>query len=124
VGFYLGPTISQKKDSRFIKKEYLERTRKFYEKYGGMTIIFARFIPIVRTFAPFLAGIGKMNYWRFSVYNVAGGFCWVFLFILAGYFFGNLSVVKNNFTLVIFAIIFLSILPSIIELLRQRKRGD
>ena len=122
IGAYIGPKAFQKEDSRFFKKAYLVRTHEFYEKHGGKTIIIARFMPIIRTFAPFVAGIGKMNYVRFLSYNVIGGILWIALFILGGYFFGNIPVVKKNFTLVILAIIFLSILPGIIEFLRHRKK--
>jgi len=122
IGAYIGPKAFTKEDSRFFKKEYLMRTHEFYEKYGGKTIILARFMPIIRTFAPFVAGIGKMTYTRFLSYNVVGGIAWIVSFVLLGYFFGKLPVVKKNFTLVILAIIFLSILPSIIEVIRHRKR--
>ena len=101
-------------------KEYLLRTHRFYEKYGGKTIVLARFIPIIRTFAPFVAGIGTMTYGRFIVYNVAGGIAWVVFFVLGGYFFGNIPFVKTNFSLVIFAIIFISVLPGVIEFIRSR----
>ncbi len=121
IGDFVGPKIFSKEHVRFLNKEYLERTHEFYEKYGGKTIIIARFVPIIRTFAPFVAGIGSMTYWHFISYNVIGGVVWVAAFILAGYFFGNIPMVKNNFTLVIFAIIVISVLPGIIEFLRQRK---
>ncbi len=103
------------------KKEYLERTHKFYEKYGGETIIIARFVPIVRTFAPFVAGIGKMTYWRFISYNIIGGVGWVAIFVFGGYFFGNIPFVKKNFTLIIIAIIFISVLPAVIEIIRHKR---
>jgi membrane-associated protein len=120
IGYFTGPKVFNKEKSRFLNKEHLERTRRFYEKYGGKTIIIARFIPIIRTFAPFVAGIGCMNYKRFTLYNIVGGIAWVLIFVLAGYFFGNIPFVKNNLEVVILAIIFVSILPGIIELLRQR----
>ncbi|MBI4832122.1 MAG: DedA family protein [Candidatus Lindowbacteria bacterium] len=120
AGFTVGPKVFSKEKSRFLNKEHLHRTHRFYEKYGGKTIILARFIPIIRTFAPFVAGIGSMNYRRFIVYNVAGGSGWVAIFVLGGYFFGNIPLVKNNFSLVIFAIIFISVLPGVIEFLRHR----
>ncbi|MDD5674432.1 MAG: DedA family protein [Chitinivibrionales bacterium] len=120
IGYYIGPGILKKDKIKFINKKYLDRAHKFYEKYGGMTIVFARFIPIVRTFAPFVAGIGFMNQWRFTFFNVAAGIVWVGLFTFAGYFFGNIPVVKHNFTLVIFAIIIVSILPPFVEYFRQR----
>jgi membrane-associated protein len=121
IGSMIGPKIFHEK-SRFLKKEYLIKTQNFYEKYGGKTIIIARFIPIVRTFAPFVAGIGKMKYKKFIIYNIVGGILWVFLFLSAGYFFGGLPFVKNNFSLVILAIILISILPAIIEYFRCKYR--
>jgi membrane-associated protein len=120
IGSYTGPKIFHKDKVRFLNKEYLDRTHQFYEKYGGKTIIIARFIPIIRTFAPFVAGIGSMTYWRFISYNVIGGVAWIVLCTLAGYFFGNLPIVKENFSLVILAIIIISILPGIIEYMRHR----
>jgi len=120
IGAYTGPKIFHKDKVRFLNKEYLDRTHQFYEKYGGKTIIIARFIPIIRTFAPFVAGIGSMTYWRFISYNVIGGVAWIVICTLAGYFFGNLPIVKENFSLVILAIIIISILPGIIEYMRHR----
>ncbi len=122
IGYFVGPQIFHKGNVRFLNKEHLHRTHQFYEKYGGKTIIIARFIPIIRTFAPFVAGIGTMSYWRFITYNVIGGISWVAIFVFGGYYFGNLPMVKENFTLVIFAIIFLSILPGLIEFLRHYRR--
>ena len=122
IGHAIGPKIFQQQKIRFLKKEHLERTHEFYEKHGGITIVLARFIPIIRTFAPFVAGIGRMTYWRFISYNVIGGVAWVAIFVFGGYFFGNLPVVKRNFTVVIIAIIFISILPGVIEYLRQRRK--
>jgi membrane-associated protein len=121
IGHFVGPKVFQQEGNRFLKKEYLERTHRFYEKHGGKTIVIARFIPIIRTFAPFVAGIGEMTYSRFITYNVAGGLSWIGLFLFGGYFFGNLPVIKNNFTLVIIAIIILSVLPGVIEYFRQRR---
>lgn len=121
IGHFVGPKIFHKETGIFLNKKYLEQTRQFYEKHGGKTIIIARFIPIVRTFAPFVAGIGQMSYWRFISYNVFGGIFWVGLFSFGGYFFGTLPIVKNNFTLVIAAIIVISFLPMIVELFRHRK---
>jgi membrane-associated protein len=121
IGKWVGPRVFQQEKIRFFKKEYLIRTHEFYERHGGKTIIIARFIPIIRTFAPFVAGIGEMTYGRFISYNIIGGIAWIALFILGGYYFGNLPMVKKNFTWVIMAIIFISILPGIIEFLRQRK---
>lgn len=121
IGNYIGPRVFQMEDSRIFKKEYLDRTHQFYEKYGPITIVIGRFVPIIRTFAPFLAGVGSMTYGKFLFYNVAGGVLWIALFTLGGYFFGNLPIVKKNFTLVIFAIIIISVMPTVIEYFRQRK---
>jgi membrane-associated protein len=123
IGHYLGLKLFEK-NNRFLKKEYLDRTHKFYEKHGGKTIILARFIPIVRTFAPFVAGVGAMTYIKFISYNILGGIAWCALFIYGGYFFGNLSFVKNNFSLVIMAIIVISVLPMFIEYMRHRRSKD
>ena len=120
IGNWVGPKIFHQEELRFFKKEYLIRTHEFYERHGGKTIIIARFIPIIRTFAPFVAGIGEMTYFRFISYNVIGGIVWIALFVFGGYYFGNLPMVKKNFTLVILAIVFISILPGIIEFLRHR----
>jgi membrane-associated protein len=120
IGAKVGPKVFTQEKSRFFKKEYLIRTQKFYEKYGGKTIIIARFIPIVRTFAPFVAGIGTMNYLQFIVYNIVGALLWVTICLFLGYFFGNIPIVKKNFSLVILAIVFISILPAIIEILRNK----
>ncbi|HEY4492880.1 MAG TPA: DedA family protein [Acidobacteriota bacterium] len=124
IGAYVGPKIFHKENVRFLNREYLKRTHEFYEKYGGKTIIIARFMPIIRTFAPFVAGIGKMTYGKFISYNVIGGIVWIFSFTLGGYYFGNIPVVKKNFTLVILAIIFISVLPGIIEFLRHHRRAS
>ena len=124
IGYRVGPMVFHQATSRFFNKHHLERTHAFYEKYGGKTIIIARFMPIVRTFAPFVAGIGKMSYLHFVSYNVIGGILWVAVFVLGGYFFGNLPGVRHNFTLVILAIIILSILPPVIELLAHRFRRN
>jgi membrane-associated protein len=123
VGRRLGPKVFTAETSLLLNKKHLLRTQEFYERYGGKTIIIARFIPIVRTFAPFVAGIGQMRYRRFFVFNVVGAVLWVCLFIPAGYAFGGAEVVKKNFHLVIFAIIGLSILPAVIEVLREWRRG-
>lgn len=120
VGHYVGPRVFYKDDVRFLNKKYLERTHAFYEKYGGKTIIIARFIPIIRTFAPFVAGIGSMTYWRFITYNVVGGILWVGICVFAGYFFGNIPIVKNNFSIVIIVIVLISVLPVIVEFIRHR----
>jgi len=123
ANYWIGHTIGPRAFSgnvRFLKKEYLDRTHQFYEKHGGKTIVLARFIPIIRTFAPFVAGVGAMSYGRFISYNVIGGILWTALFIFGGYFFGNLPVVQRNFTLVILAIIVISVLPAVYEFLRSR----
>jgi membrane-associated protein len=123
IGHFIGPKAFSG-NVRFLKKEYLDRTHDFYEKHGGKTIILARFIPIIRTFAPFVAGIGAMNYSRFIVYNVVGAVLWVSLFTFGGYFFGNLPIIKENFTLAILAIIFISVLPGVVEYLRERSKSS
>jgi membrane-associated protein len=120
LGHYIGPKAFTEK-RRFLKKEYLERTHRFYEKYGGKTIILARFVPIVRTFAPFVAGIGAMNYPKFIVYNIVGGITWVATFLFAGYWFGKIPWVEKNLTPVILAIIAISVLPMVIEYWRARR---
>jgi len=122
IGQFVGPKVFHKENVRFLNREYLDRTHRFYEKHGGKTIVIARFIPIIRTFAPFVAGIGKMTYTRFTLYNVLGSIAWVTIFIVGGYYFGNLPVVKRNFTIVIFAIIIISVLPIIFEYIRHRSR--
>lgn len=122
IGHYMGPKVFNNGGNRFLKKEYLDKTHSFYERFGGKTIVFARFVPIVRTFAPFVAGVGAMSYGRFFAFNVAGGIAWIGLFIFGGFYFGSLPIVKNNFTLVILGIIFVSILPGIIEYLRHRAK--
>jgi len=122
IGHFVGPKVFSRENVRFLNREYLDRTHQFYEKHGGKTIILARFIPIIRTFAPFVAGIGKMTYWRFISYNVVGGLVWPAIFLFGGYYFGNIPFVKRNFTIVILAIIFISVLPMIIEFLSHRLR--
>lgn len=122
IGHYLGPKVVSR-DGRFLKKRYIDRTREFYERYGGKTIILARFVPIVRTFAPFLAGVGSMSYWRFASYNVVGAALWIGIFVLGGYFFGTREIVKNNFTLVILAIVAISIMPAVYEAWRARRES-
>jgi len=122
VGHALGPKIFHKEDSRIFRKEHLDRTHAFFEKYGGKTIIIARFVPIVRSFAPLVAGIGRMSYGKFIAYNVVGGVGWVLLLTGAGYFFGNIPIVKKNFSLVILAIIVISTIPAVTEALRHRKK--
>jgi membrane-associated protein len=125
VNYWIGARIGERAFSgkvRFLKQAHLVRTQEFYQRHGGKTILLARFVPIVRTFAPFVAGVGRMNYPRFLAYNVGGAVLWVTLFTLAGYFFGNIPAVKSNFTLVILAIIGLSVLPIIVEMIRARRR--
>lgn len=117
IGNYIGPKVFEK-NYKFLNKKYLERTQHFFEKYGGKTIIIARFLPIIRTFAPFLAGVGRMSYVKFLMYNVVGGIIWAGLFVWAGFFFGNVPLVKENFTIVILAIISISLIPVITEFLR------
>jgi membrane-associated protein len=121
VGAYIGPRAFRG-DIRFLRKEYLDRTHAFYQKHGGKTIILARFVPIIRTFAPFVAGVGAMSYPKFITYNIAGAVLWVGLFVLGGYFFGNIPVVRDNFTIVILAIIAISVMPIAVEALRARSR--
>jgi membrane-associated protein len=119
IGHYIGPRAFSG-NVRFLKKEYLERTQAFYEKYGGKTILLARFVPIVRTFAPFVAGVGKMRYGYFISYNVFGGLFWTALFLFGGYFVGNLEIVQKNFSLIVIAIIFISVLPAVYEVVKAR----
>jgi membrane-associated protein len=123
IGHFVGPKVFTQEKSRFFRKEHLERTHKFYEKYGAETIIIARFVPIIRTFAPFIAGIGRMSYWKFISYNVIGGLGWVLILVMGGYFFGNIPVVRENFGLVIIAIIVISTIPAAVELLRHRREA-
>ena len=120
IGRYVGPAVFHNENSRLFKREYLERTQRFYDKHGGKTIVITRFMPIIRTFAPFVAGIGKMPHARFQLYNVTGGLLWVGSLVLAGIWFGDAEFVKNNLTAVIFGIIFLSILPGILGYLRHK----
>lgn len=121
AGKLIGEKAFQGNHSRIFKKEYLERTHRFYEKYGGKTIVLARFVPIVRTFAPFVAGVGRMNYLHFLVYNVTGGILWVLLFTVTGFWFGNMPVIRENFSLTIFIIIILSLMPGLIEYWKHHK---
>src|SRR4030066_2404990 len=119
IGYFIGPRAFRG-EIRFLKKEYLDRTHEFYERHGGKTIVLARFIPIIRTFAPFVAGIGAMTYPHFISYNVFGGILWVTMFTLGGYFFGNLPFVKDNFSVVVIAIILISVKPMLVEFIRVR----
>jgi membrane-associated protein len=123
VNYWTGRFVGAKIVERgWVRKEYLDRTHHFYEKYGGKTVFLGKFLPIIRTFAPFVAGIAKMTYPKFLVFNISGAITWMCVFILGGYFFGNLPFVKNNFTLVILAIIVLSVLPSVFEFMRARRQ--
>ncbi|MFZ4986390.1 MAG: DedA family protein [Blastocatellia bacterium] len=123
IGYRVGPKVFTSENSRWLNRRHLDRTHQFYEKYGGKTIIIARFMPIIRTFAPFVAGIGRMSFGQFLLYNVVGGVLWIVMFMVAGYLFGNIPVVRRNFTLVIFGIIVVSVMPAVIEYLRVRRRG-
>jgi membrane-associated protein len=120
AGYYLGPKMFSREQSWLLNRKHLLRAHEFYERYGGITIVLARFVPIIRTFAPFVAGIGKMSYHRFAIFNVTGGIAWVLLFVLGGWWFGGREIVQKNFKLVIIAIILISILPGAIEYLRVR----
>ena len=122
IGHYIGPRAFSG-DIKFLKQEHLDKTQAFYEKHGGKTIILARFIPIIRTFAPFVAGVGTMKYRKFIAYNIIGGIAWVATFTFLGYFFGNIEFVKKNFELVIFAIIFISFIPPVLEVMKARKES-
>jgi membrane-associated protein len=124
IGHFIGPKVFHLEKSFFFKKEYLDRAHKFYEKHGGITVIITRFMPILRTFAPFVAGVGYMSYPRFIIYNFIGGFAWVTLFTVFGYFFGNIPFVKNNFSFVVIAIILISIIPIIVEVVRSKMRKN
>jgi len=121
IGYFIGPKVFHNNNVRFLKKEYLERTHRFYEKHGGETIIIARFIPIIRTFAPFVAGIGTMTYWRFISYNIIGGIAWIAIFVFGGYYFGNLPYVRDNFSLVIVAIVLISVMPGVVKFMQERR---
>ncbi|MGH9832568.1 MAG: DedA family protein [Blastocatellia bacterium] len=121
IGYFVGPKVFSSESSRWLNRSHLERTHSFYEKYGVKTVVIARFMPIVRTFAPFVAGIGRMNYLRFLTFSVLGSILWIGSFVTAGYLFGEIPVVKNNFTLVVIAIIIISILPAVIEAVRARR---
>jgi membrane-associated protein len=124
IGKFFGEKLFSNPGSKIFKQSYLEKTHDFYEKHGGKTIILARFVPIIRTFAPFVAGMGKMSYARFFSYNVVGGACWVPIFMYAGYIFGEQEFVKKNLTVLIFAIIFISVLPAVFEVWRNKQKKN
>ncbi len=124
IGHFFGRKIVDNPRIKFINQEHIDKTEQFYKKYGGKTIILARFVPVVRTFAPFVAGVGTMDYGKFVMYNIVGGIIWVTLFTLAGYFFGNLGFIQKNFHYAIFAIIGLSIIPMIYEYIQARRHPD
>jgi membrane-associated protein len=121
IGNLVGPKVFQRERIRFLKKKHLMKTHRFFEEYGGKTLIIARFVPIVRTFAPFVAGVGAMSYQRFIGYNIIGGIAWIAAFVSAGYYFGNIPIVRSNFSLVGVTIIFISVLPGLVELVRRRR---
>lgn len=123
IGHFVGDRVFTEK-SRLFKKEYLDRTHAFYEKHGGKTIFLARFIPIIRTFAPFVAGVGKMSYWRFLSYNVIGGILWPALFLFGGYYFGNIAFIKAHFSMVVIAIVLISLIPALVEFMRNRTQAQ
>jgi membrane-associated protein len=121
VGHYIGPKAFQKRDSRWFKQEYLRRTQAFYDRYGGVTIIIGRFVPIIRTFAPFLAGVAGMSYRRFLSYNLVGGCLWIGLLVYAGYLFGNIRWVKDNLSLIVIGIVVVSLIPAVSTFVRERR---
>ncbi|HWD35961.1 MAG TPA: VTT domain-containing protein, partial [Casimicrobiaceae bacterium] len=121
VGHYIGPKVFERPDSRWFRKEHLLRTQAFYERYGGVTIIIGRFVPIIRTFAPFLAGVAGMSYRRFLCYNVVGACLWIALLVYAGFLFGNIPWVKDNLTLIVVAIVVVSLIPAVTTFLRERR---
>ncbi|MDR2981070.1 MAG: DedA family protein [Puniceicoccales bacterium] len=123
IGAKIGPKVFKRDDSIFLRKKHLERAHAFFEKFGGRAIILARFVPIIRTFVPFVAGVGKMSYGRFIAFNIVGGFLWIYAFIYLGYLFGDLDFIQKNFKLVIVAIIVLSVVPIFVEFIRERQRS-
>ena len=124
IGKYFSNKLYKLENNRFIKKAYIDKTQSFFERHGGKSIVLARFVPIVRTFAPFVAGIGTMSYKRFLSYNFIGAFLWVTLFTVAGYFFGNIPFVRDNFSIIIIAIIFISVLPPFIIFLKNKFKKE
>ena len=123
IGRYVGPKVFSRPDSRWIRQEHLRRTQAFYERYGGVTIVIGRFVPIIRTFAPFLAGVAQMPYGRFLSYNVVGGILWIASLVYAGYLFGNIPWVKDNLALIVVAIVVVSLVPAAATFFRERRRG-
>lgn len=123
VGRKIGPAVFKREDSIWLRKKHLDKAHAFFEKYGGRAVILARFVPIVRTFVPFIAGVGSMTYPRFMAYNVIGGFIWIYFFIYAGFMFGNQPFVQKNFKLVILAIIILSVVPIVVEFFREWQKS-
>ena len=123
VNYWLGHYFGEKVFSKFIRHEHLERTKSFFQHYGKKTIVMARFVPIIRTFAPFVAGIGKMNYFTFLSYNVIGGMAWVAIFVFSGFYFGNVPLIKNNLTIVVLLIIILSFVPAVIEYVKHKNKS-
>jgi membrane-associated protein len=122
IGYHIGPKVFSRENVRFLNKKHIEKTHQFYEKYGTKTIIMARFIPIIRTFSPFVAGLGSMEYSRFLPFDILGGILWVGICVFSGFFFGNIPIVRQNFSIVIFAIIFISILPAAIQLVKSKTK--
>ncbi|TCL63016.1 membrane-associated protein [Hydrogenispora ethanolica] len=122
AGYFIGPKVFQKERSRFLNRKYLDRAHQFYERHGGKMITIARFVPVIRTFAPFIAGIARMTYWRFFLYSFLGGLFWISLLTCGGYFFGNLPFIKQNFALTVLAIVLISLLPAAIEVLNQQRQ--
>ena len=124
IGYYIGPRVFSREESWLLNKKHLLEAQRFYEEYGGKTIILARFVPIVRTFAPFVAGIGRMNYARFALFNIVGGMAWVLIFLISGWWFGGREIVQKNFKLVILAIIVISVIPAVVEFIRNKRKKN
>jgi membrane-associated protein len=124
IGHYIGPKVYERPDSRWFKQAHLRKTQAFYDKYGGVTIIIGRFIPIIRTFAPFLAGVAGMSYRKFLSYNIIGGVVWISVLVYAGYLFGNIPWVKQNLSLIVIGIVIVSLIPAISTFLRERRQRD
>ncbi len=124
IGSYLGPKVFQSKTSRFLNQKHLQKAQDFYERYGGKTIVIARFVPILRTFAPFVAGIARMRFHRFQAFNIGGGIAWVSIFLMAGHYFGNIPAVKERFHIVIVGIIVVSVLPIVVEWIKEKRKSN